>query len=88
MSYPAEPSEFQAQWSSKGGECGALKRAVLAIEKRVGESYVRNQDQVAMALRDAAREIKEMADQASKELDGYIKESDRRRFEINKVLRH
>lgn len=88
MAYPADEQEFRRDWAAKGSEVAALKMAALLVETRAGKEYVRGQDAVANALRDASREIRENAKKASAELDGFIEESGKRDREMRRVLGH
>lgn len=65
-----------------------MKSAILEVEKRTGEAFVRKRDEVANALRDLATELGRKRDELSKQVDAYIAEDKRRAYERRRVLGH
>lgn len=88
MQYPDDETEFGRCWSSTAGELSAVKSAIVEVEKRAGEAFIRKRDEVANALRDLASELGRRRDELSKKVDEYIAEDKKRTYERTKPFRH
>jgi hypothetical protein len=86
MTLPENNLEFQLQWSSNAGKLAAMKEALVEIENRAGEAFVRRKDAVATALRDLATEIKSHISGLEKTIDAFVKEDASRRYQVKKMV--
>ena len=88
MEFPTEEVEFGRCWSSAAGELSAMKSAIIEVERRSGEAFIRGRDEVANALRDLAVALGRSRNELERKVDGFIKEDARRKHELRRVLGH
>jgi hypothetical protein len=75
---PDDPREFERSWSHVSGYRAAFTEAAAIVMRRATEAWQRDETEIASALKEAAREIREQEGMASLALNRFIKASEKR----------
>lgn len=85
MDYPQEEKEFQGAWNQLAGEVSNLNYVIAYLAEQSGKAYIAGKDDVAESLRDLLRHFKRRSQELGDKLEGFIKEHQRRDWEIRKA---